>query len=397
MHRRGVASSLSVVVTDAETRAAVAACRGLAAAGLTPVAVAGTTPAPAHWSRSCRERHVCPHPLDDEIGFVAGLERILDGRPRCVLLPGSDASLRAVSEHRARLESRTALGLPAHAIVLRCLDKLALSGAAAQCGLPCPPTAVCSGLSEALAAASGFGYPVLLKPRQAVVEMNGVLRRPASVKVADADALARRLPRFGGTCLVQPDEPGAIVSYAGVVDDGQLLARAVSTYRRTWPPQAGSAAFSETFEPPARLDEQVHAMLRQLEWRGIFELELIARERGGYSAIDFNPRVYGSLALAIGAGANIPAIWSCRVLGARPRPAHATPGIRFRREDADLRNVLWHLRAGQVRRAARICRPRRRVVHAQFRARDPGPAVVDAVIEARAGLSRLRVKTRSRH
>ena len=384
-------SSPRVVVTDAETRAAVAACRGLAAAGMAVVAVAGAPLAAAHWSRSCRERHVGPHPLDDETGFVAGLERILDGRAPCVLLPASDASLRAVSEQRGRLEARAVLGLPPHAVVLRSLDKLALSAAAAQCGLPTPPTALCAGPQEALDAANGFGFPVVLKPPRAILDVDGVRRRPSSVKVGDADALARRLVRFGGTCIVQPVEPGSIVSYAGVVDDGRLLARAVSRYRRTWPPHAGSAAFSETVEPPAALDDRVHALLERLEWRGIFELELIARDRGGFSAIDFNPRVYGSLALAIGAGANLPAIWSRRVLGEeQPRPAHAAPGIRFRREDADLRNVLWHLRAGRVGRAAEICRPRRRVVHAQFQARDPGPAVADAVLEARAALGRLR-------
>jgi predicted ATP-grasp superfamily ATP-dependent carboligase len=390
-------SSPTVVVTDAETRAAVAACRGLAAAGMTVVAVAGAPLAAAHWSRSCRERHVGPHPLDDETGFVAGLERILDGRRACVLLPGSDASLRAVSEQRGRLEERAALGLPPHAVVLRGLDKLALSAAAAQCGLPSPPTALCAGPKEALDAANGFGFPVVLKPPQAVLDVDGVLRRPSSVKVAGPDALVRRLDRFGGTCLVQPVEPGSIVSYAGVADGGRLLARAVSRYRRTWPPHAGSAAFSETVEPPAALDDRVHALLERLEWRGIFELELIARDRGGFSAIDFNPRMYGSLALAIGAGANLPAIWSRRVLGEHPRPAHAAPGIRFRREDADLRNVLWHLRAGRVGRAAEICRPRRKVVHAQFQARDPGPALAEAVLEARAALARLRGSRLSRH
>jgi predicted ATP-grasp superfamily ATP-dependent carboligase len=390
-------SAPSVVVTDVETRAAVAACRGLAAAGMTVVAVAGAGLAAGHWSRSCRERHVGPHPLEDEEGFVACLEHVLDGRPRCVLLPGSDAALRAVSGHRARLEGRAALGLPSHAVVLRSLDKVALSAAASHCGLPSPPTALCDGPKEALAAAKDFGFPVVLKPRQAVVDVDGVLRRPSSVKVADPDALADRLPRFGGTCLVQPDEPGSVVSYAGVVDDGRLLARAVSTYHRTWPPYAGSAAFSETIEPPALLHDRVRALVDRLEWRGIFELELIARARGGFSAIDFNPRVYGSLALAIGAGANLPAIWSRRVLGEQPAPAEAAPGIRFRREDADLRNILWHLRAGRLRRAAEICRPRRKVVHAQFQARDPGPAVADAVLEARAALARLRGSGRSAH
>ncbi len=380
-----------MIVTDVETRAALAACRGLAAAGINVVAVSGRPLAAGLWSRACRERHVGPQPLEDEEGFIAVLERIVSGRPGGLLLPGSDASLRAVSEHRARLEAQVTLALPPHEIVMRSLDKVALSDVAAECGLPFPATAVCSSLDEALRAASDFGFPVLVKPLQAVVGVDGTLRRPASLMMGDAEALTRRVPRLGGSCLVQPNEPGSIVSYAGVVDDGHLLGRVVSVYRRTWPPDAGSVAFSKTtIEMPADLHDRVQALLVKLEWRGIFELELIARERGDFSAIDFNPRVYGSLALASGAGVNLPAIWTRIALGEQPEPADARPAVYFRREDADLRNVLWHARAGRYRRAVGICRPRRNVVHAIFQARDPGPAVVYALVEARAALARIR-------
>jgi predicted ATP-grasp superfamily ATP-dependent carboligase len=379
-----------VIVTDVETRAALAAIRGLAAAGIAIVAVAGRSLAMGHWSRACTERHVGPHPLEDEEGFVARLEHIVHRRPGGVLLPGSDASLRAVSKHRARLEGHAALALPPHEVVMRTLDKMAVSDAAAECGLPYPPTVLCSSLDEALRAARDFGFPVLLKPREVVVGVDSTLRRPASLMMADAEALARRLPRLGGSCLVQPQVPGSIVSYAGVVNDGRLLGHAVSVYRRTWPPQAGSVAFSETTIQPSSLHDGVKALLARLEWRGIFELELVARDRGGFNAIDFNPRVYGSLALAIGAGANLPVIWSRCALGERPEPAHARPGVYFRREDADLRTVLWHARAGRFRRAAGIYRPRRNVVHALFQARDPGPGVAWTVMEARAALNRLR-------
>jgi predicted ATP-grasp superfamily ATP-dependent carboligase len=141
---------------------------------------------------------------------------------------------------------------------------------------------------------------------------------------------------------------------------------------------------------PAVLHERVAALLARLEWRGMFELELIALERGGFSAIDFNPRVYGSLGLATGAGANLAAIWARRALGEEPDFASARPGIYFRREDAEIRTMLWHARARRYRHALATYRPRRNVVHALFQGRDPGPGVAFALVEARSALARLR-------
>ena len=88
-----------------------------------------------------------------------------------------------------------------------------------------------------------------------------------------------------------------------------------------------------------------------------------------------NPRPYGSLALAIGAGANLPALWCRHVLGDDPGPAAGAPGVFYRWTDADLRHGLWKLRAGNPAAAAGVLRPRRRVVHAFGRRSDPGPAV----------------------
>ena len=65
-----------------------------------------------------------------------------------------------------------------------------------------------------------------------------------------------------------------------------------------------------------KLRSRVSALLTDLGWEGLFELELIEREDGGWHAIDMNPRPYGSMALAIGAGCNLPALWCRHLLGA---------------------------------------------------------------------------------
>jgi hypothetical protein len=81
------------------------------------------------------------------------------------------------------------------------------------------------------------------------------------------------------------------------------------------------------------------------------------------------------MALAIGAGCNLPAIWCRHLVGEPPEAARAAAGVRYRWTDADLRHGLWQLRAGHPAVAARVLSPRRHVVHAFARRSDPGPGV----------------------
>lgn len=89
--------------------------------------------------------------------------------------------------------------------------------------------------------------------------------------------------------------------------------------------------------------------------------------------IDLNPRAYHSMALAIGAGANLPGVW-CDLLFGRPaRSSRARTGVRFRAEDDDLRAIRALAAAGDFGEAIRALLPRPRTVHALFAVADPGP------------------------
>jgi predicted ATP-grasp superfamily ATP-dependent carboligase len=362
-----------ILVTDGETRSVVAACRGLAADGFRVTAVAGTRPAPAHWSRSVERRVSLPHPLEDAETFVEGTRRIVEDGSYGVLIPGSDASLDTLSGAREWIEPHVSMGLPPHGAVVASLNKLRVADAAVDAGLAAPETAVCDTADEAVAAAERMGFPVLLKPVSSLIEVAGVPMRVGSVRVDDRERLAGLAPSYGSPCLIERAEEGRIVSYAGVLADGQLLGAAVSRYLRTWYPDAGNVCFSESIEVDPVLTEQVIELLQALRWQGIFELELIERTDGSFAVLDLNPRLYGSVALAIAAGANLPGIWSRWLLGERPPPATARPGVRYRWEDADLRHALSTARGGHPGKAAAILMPRRGTTHPYFVRTDPGP------------------------
>lgn len=380
-----------VLATDAQERSVLAAVRCLSASGLTVTAVANARQAPGLWSLAPDRRLLVPDPRGDTEAFVRRLETILRQARHDLLLPGTDASLLTVSRYRDRLKPYVHLGLPSHEAVERSLDRERLGIEAARAGLAFPEGRVCRTADDAVRAAWAFGYPVLVKPVHTVVESDGAVRRRSSVLAHDDGAVDSAAGAFG-TCIVQRRVEGSMVSFAGVATDGRLLGVAVSRYRRTWPPEAGNVSFSETISCPPGLAESVESLVDGLGWRGMFELELIERPGLGFAALDFNPRPYGSLSLAVAAGVPLPAIWSRWVLGCAAAPATARIGVRYRWEDGDLKHLVWQARRGHTRSVLSIARPRQGVVHAYFQARDPAPLFARGVELACRGKRPLETK-----
>jgi predicted ATP-grasp superfamily ATP-dependent carboligase len=350
----------------------LAAIRCLDGAGYEVTATAGSRLAPGLWSRACSSRRIIPGAELSPDDFSTGLLELARSDPHDVLIPGTDLTLYVVSRDRDRFAPHVKLGLPDHAVVRNALNRASFSAHATQVGLAPPPERVCDDPEEALQAARAFGFPVFVKAVHTVVERAGQLLRHPSARAFD-EASLRAAQRRTGTCLVQRPSEGTVISFGGVCTEDGLLASVLSRYWRTWPAQAGSACFSETVPSPPALVAQVEALVMAIGWRGLFEVELIRRPDGVVQAIDFNPRPYGSMTLATAAGVPLAALWSAWLLGESPRPATARPGVRYRWEDADGRQILWLLRNGKIRAGIAAGRPRRGVAHAFVRLRDPLP------------------------
>jgi predicted ATP-grasp superfamily ATP-dependent carboligase len=364
-----------VLLTDAHARSAAATCACLGRHGYRVGAATSDPPAPGGWSRYVNARpRVCDPRADPEL-FARQIADAATGGGFATVLPGSDASVLAISNHRDAFGDRVQLGMPPREAVDRCVDKAALGEYSAQAGIGSPETVACANPDEASATAARLGYPVLLKPRQTVFDDQGQMKQRQSFIAHDEEALRGAVPGFGLPCLLQRFETGGLVSIAGVAAGERLLSIAFSRYIRTWPPDAGPVSFSHTEASPPALVQGVSTLMRSLGWQGIFELELIERDDGGFAAIDFNPRLYGSVALAVRAGAPIPTVWCDWLLKGETAERTARAGVYYRWEEAETRNMLQRLRVGKLGEALSVIRPRRPLARAYLRWSDPGPAL----------------------
>ena len=298
-----------VLVTDGangQARSTLATVRALAVAGYRPAVTVSGRYSIAGASRFCRRRVRVPPA--NETGFAGAVRDEITARAYVAVLPASDAAI-------------VALDAPGRQFV----DKGSLGELARKAGVPTPRSQSFGSREELLDAASDLEYP-------AVVKSIYSFRTPAFRVERPEDLTAARIAE--GPLLVQPYLPGCLRAVAGVVWDGQLVAAIHQRYHRTWPPDCGTASAAETVVPDRELEERLLALLAGYE--GIFQAQL-----AGDLLLDVNPRVYGSLPLAVAAGANLPAVW-CGLLRGQLASGviRARPGVFYRWIEGDLRHEI---------------------------------------------------------
>jgi predicted ATP-grasp superfamily ATP-dependent carboligase len=123
----------------------------------------------------------------------------------------------------------------------------------------------------------------------------------------------------------------------------------------------------------------VSGLLRDLGWFGLSQLQFIVPAEGPPVLLDFNGRFYGSLALALAAGVNLPDTWARLATGRTPREGgDARPGIRYQWLEGDLRAAREHQNGGAVREMAACVSYGLRGGAGIWSANDPLPGLLTA-------------------
>jgi predicted ATP-grasp superfamily ATP-dependent carboligase len=332
-----------VLVTDGgdtQSRSSLAAVRALGVAGYRCAVTVSGRPSLAAISRYCARR--VPVPGVTESGFAEAIRGELSRRPYLTVISATDATLLALD-----------------APVRHLVDKIELAKAATNAGLSVPPTRVFNSITPLLAA-DDLDLPAVLKP-----PISNPFKPARLIKTRED--LASIDPE-DGPFLVQPFLDGGLRACAGVMWEGQLVAAVHQRYVRTWPPDCGTASSAVSVAPDEDLEGR---LIRLLDgYQGIFQAQL-----AGEHLLDLNPRVYGSLPLAVAAGANLPAIYCDLLSGKEMRKVRARPAVFYRWLEGDLRHLAWAVRHGEMPLGSALLnlRPHRGTAHSTESVRDPMP------------------------
>ncbi|WP_372728588.1 ATP-grasp domain-containing protein [Nocardioides sp.] len=313
----------ALVVGSDDARGLLAAVRSLSACGW-QVGVA----TPHRRSLVASSRHATHwHRLGPDI--ASSVSAIVDQHGYDVVLPGGDTELLALSDGRADIGCAVPYGSQES---VRCiLDKWSLFRAASAAGLATPYTRPAT--PEAIAAVESV---VVLKARSHTVA------RCETVISADPDELreaADRMRELGVEPLLQQHLIGRLSALTVVLGEGgEVLAAVQQQSDGLWPPEAGISVRASTVPLDTRLLGRVVALLQDIGWRGLAEVQFLDTEAGPM-LIDVNGRCYGSLALAAAAGVHLADVWASMAIGDPRVAGPATVGTRYQWLYGDLRRA----------------------------------------------------------
>jgi predicted ATP-grasp superfamily ATP-dependent carboligase len=353
---------LKVLVTDAELMLTIAPLRSLVRAGFEVVASAPTSKAHAFRSRAAHERLVSPRPEDHEC-FVEFVANAAESRGIDVVLPVGQVSTAALARHRDRLPETLGVAVAPWPSVEIALSKRRTVALAAELGLRVP--AVHDDPSTVRT------FPVVAK------RVTG----SGDVRYANIPA---DLEGLDDSWVVQEYVPGEGYGLFALFDRGEPRALFMHRRVRELPSTGGASTAAESIEDP-RLSELGVRLLRGLDWHGLAMVEFKRDRRDGdYTLMEVNPKLWGSVALAIEAGVDFP------VLAARLAAGHVIEqpdyrlGVRFQWVIQDLLHAAERPRDLLVV-ARDLVDPR---VSHDLSVRDPLPSIAEAAAVLRRGRRR---------
>lgn len=296
-------------------------------------------------SRYCHATHELTHPDEQPEGWFAPLEGLLARGRYALVVPADDPSTLALAARRDALAARARLALPNPLALDVAFDKLRTWELARGLALPVPRqlTGVAAdGLEDA---ARELGWPVVLKPRSAW--RFGSRKWEHAVKKAyHASELRAQWLALAALdeVLLQENVPGRGVGVEVLAWEGELLL-AFQHERLHEPPRGGGSSYRRSVALDRELLAATRALCARLELSGVAMVEF-RREKpsGRWWLIEINARFWGSLPLALRAGADFPrALVEAHVAGARRFPQT----YRARLTSRNLRRDAWWLLENQ--------------------------------------------------
>jgi predicted ATP-grasp superfamily ATP-dependent carboligase len=342
-------SRCRILVTDGETRAALAAVRALGARGHVVHVASERGRSLAGASRHALADHAIGNAAEAPAEWTGALERAAQEARADLLLPVGEVSLGCI--YAFDVASRIRVACPSAHAYESVTDKHALLSRAERVGIAVPrgllvePRECPQELSE-------LAFPVVVKSRRSRWLENGRWRSGEARIARDRADLERELSRPHAGMLVQEYVPGHGEGIFLLSRAGRTLVRFAHRRIREKPPTGGVSVLRESIQPDPDLLAASEALLADLEWTGVAMIEFRRDPSGRAVLMELNPRLWGSLQLAIDAGVDFASLLVALTRGESVDEVEARLGVRTRWLLGDLDHLLISLRRRRMRQLA---------------------------------------------
>jgi predicted ATP-grasp superfamily ATP-dependent carboligase len=299
-------------------------------------------------SKFCVESLQYPSPENDPAAFAGWLRQINESRPGSVLMPMTDVTVPLVLQSANEIANLQTC-LPSPRAYHAASDKLELAKLAADAGVRVPRTSRMNRSNARDVCASELQFPLVIKPRMSSMRLGNVTRKRGVRYAANQDELVnivnQELFDDSDELLVQEFIQGYGSGVFGIYDSGSPVFFFAHRRIREKPPSGGVSVLCESIEVPEAGRIAAQRLLDSLDWHGVAMIEFKIDEAGTPWLIEINARLWGSLQLAVDAGADFP--WLLYQLAIRQgfeSPPPYEVGCRLRWWLGDLDNLYARLR-----------------------------------------------------
>jgi len=312
---------------------------------------------PGAWitrSRYLTARHPIPSPREDPAGWRAALVELTKRERFDLVIPTTDIENTACQLHRGELEPHMPLYLLSPEAFRASVDKVETMRLATALGVPCPRSVILTNPAAMDEGLEQISVPAVVKPCSSFAEESLYEKRHVR-RVFSRDDLRRLVAEAlvaGHPVIVQELVAGSGAGVELLAHEGEILYAFQhvrlhesvgwgSTYRMSTP------VTPELLHASARL-------LRAVRHTGIAMVEFrVDPEKGSWHLMEINGRFWGSLPLAVAAGADFPFfLYEMLVRGKREFPPGYRNGVRSRGLTLDARWFGRQLRSSRDKGAA---------------------------------------------
>lgn len=281
----------------------LAVARSLGRRGAAVHVVAAELDDPCLASRYISAVHALPPYHRGAEAWLDALRRLCDAQRFTLVIPCSDAGLQLLHKHRKTLGPERLL-LPNDAAFEAFTDKEETRALAQRLGISIASGRAAGTDADALAAT--LGLPLVLKPCRSY--------RPGAAETKQRAEVIRSLPRLRQALaqgrdawLAESFVPGVGVGVSVLAENGEILLAVQHCRLQTLSETGGgSVRVTEAIDPVLAADVRQLAKAVSLTGVAMFEFRQ-DRDSRSHVLLEVNARFWGSLPLALAAGADFPA------------------------------------------------------------------------------------------
>jgi predicted ATP-grasp superfamily ATP-dependent carboligase len=299
---QGIAG-VQALITDEHYKHSVGIVRQLGRQGVVVSVVASSKESLACRSRYCREVILAENGRPESL--VKAILQTLKQKHFDLVIPVGYSMTLALAQLKDQLLPYTQLEVPPYQTIAQAADKLEMIRLAERLAVPAPRTIRASELDQL---GPELRFPLVIKQQR---ESPG---RPPIRYLHKKEQLSAACLEFANSChngafsdlIVQEYIPGHGYGFFATYQNG--VCKRVFMHRRVreYPAAGGVSSCAESFYD-STLESHGRRMLDALNWHGVAMVEFRRDDRDAqYKLMEINPKFWGSLDLALAAGADFP-------------------------------------------------------------------------------------------